>query len=101
MMPNESTDDRRYYAEQFARVHERLDEIHTMLADMRVECTRRHAHDGDVMHLMQGNGKPPLVERLALLEQAEPRQRESKATLLSVAAIIGTAVLAVVEWVKR
>jgi hypothetical protein len=97
MMPDESAADRQYYAGQFARLNQRLDEIKEDLSEWRVDCTRRHAHDPDVLSLMQGNGHPPLPVRLDRLEQAEPRKEKQSTKVMAIVALIVSGLLVVVD----
>lgn len=97
MMGTESADDRQYYANQFARVHERLDAIREEMASWRVGCTQRHSHDQDVLTLIGGNGHPPLSVRLDRLEQAEPRKKETWSWWMSICALVTSGLLVLVD----
>lgn len=91
-------DDRQYYTDQFARLHDRLDEIGGDVMQIRLNCEKRHANDCAVAHMLAGNGKPALAVRLDRLEQAEPRKDKAVSFWVSVAAM-GVAITAVVvDW---
>lgn len=100
-MPNGTPDDRTYYHQQFARLHERLDEIISNQNEFRVACIERHRNDVEVGRLVMGNGKPSLAVRLDRLEQAEPRKEKSTSFWMAVLAIATSAAVGIVEWLKK
>jgi hypothetical protein len=96
-MPNETEDDRRFYEGQFARLHKRLDDIFVQMSDFRSNCARNHARDKEFLHIMDGNGKPPLSVRLAILEQSEPSKKERVTFFLALSGVIASGLLVAVE----
>ena len=100
-MGNETAEDRRYYDHKFEVLFSELKAINETLAQWRVDCTAHHAHDADVLHLINGNGKPSLAVRLDRLEQSEPHRKEATGFWMGIAALAGTGLLAAVEWFKK
>jgi len=101
MMPNETPADRAYYSTQFDRLYERLDEIRDELSGLRITCSQRHAHDCEVLSMIQGNGHPALAVRLDRIEQAEPRKDKSTTFWLAISAIVATSIHVCVDWLRK
>ena len=95
-MPSE-LDERQYYDGHFAELHRRLDGIRDDIGALPRENATQHANDARITAILDGNGKPPLAARLALLESAEPEKEKRSTRLMSIIAIIMSALLVAVD----
>jgi len=101
MMPDETPAERDYYDARLDVILSKLDAINETIGKWKVECATRHAHDLDVMHLINGNGKPSLSVRLDRLEMKEPARDKTIGFWLSLSAIIAAVGTAIAEWIRR
>ena len=101
MMPNETGDDRRYYDAKFNAIFDKLDDINESISSWQMQCVRQHAHDAEVLALIQGNGKPALAVRLDRLEEAIPRKEKSIGFWMSLVAIVAAISTAIAEFLHK
>ena len=78
-------------------IYQMLAEIDEKISGLAVGCMKKHAHDDDVLHIMQGNGKPPLAVRLDRLEEASPRKEMTQTRLMAIGSLIAAVSLVIVD----
>ena len=91
--------------QQFARLHERLDEIVEKIHEIKLTCAEHTLRYEQISTLLDGNGHPALDVRLDRLEQVIPAKKERGAFWMALSALLASFALVVVDglalWLRK